>query len=63
MTELGIVKLHEKLINKEITSEDLVKESLAKSHKFNETCNAFVTRYIFLKGISKSGIPWYNNAV
>ncbi len=43
MTELGIVKLHEKLINKEITSEDLVKESLAKSHKLNETCNAFVT--------------------
>ena len=43
MTELGIVKLHEKLINKEITSENLVKESLAKSHKLNETCNAFVT--------------------
>lgn len=43
MTELGIVKLHEKLVNKEITSEDLVKESLAKSHKLNETCNAFVT--------------------
>lgn len=43
MTELGIVKLHEKLVNKEITSENLVKESLAKSHKLNETCNAFVT--------------------
>ena len=43
MTELGIVKLHEMLINKEITSEDLIKESLIKSHKLKEKCNAFVT--------------------
>ena len=43
MTELGIVKLHEMLKNGEITSDDLIKESLIKSHKLNETGNAFVT--------------------
>ena len=43
MTELGIVKLHEMLKNNEITSKDLIKESLEKSHKLNEKCNAFVT--------------------
>lgn len=43
MTELGIVKLHEKLINKEITSDELVKESLKKSHEVQDKCNAFVT--------------------
>lgn len=63
MTELGIVKLHEKLINKEITSEDLVKESLAKSHKLNETCNAFVTIIDDAKEVEVtdnllSGIPY-----
>ena len=30
MTELGIVKLHEMLKNNEITSKDLIKESLEK---------------------------------
>ena len=43
MTELGIVKLHEMLKNNEITSKDLIEESLEKSHKLNEKCNAFVT--------------------
>ncbi len=43
MKELGIVKLHEKLVNKEITSEELIKDALTKSHKLNDTCNAFVT--------------------
>lgn len=43
MTEFGIVKLHEMLKNNEITSKDLIKESLEKSHKLNEKCNAFVT--------------------
>ena len=43
MTELGIVKLHEMLKNNEITSKDLIKESLEKSHELNEKCNAFVT--------------------
>lgn len=63
MTELGIVKLHEKLINKEITSEELVKESLDKSHKLNETCNAFVTIIDDAKEVEVtdnllSGIPY-----
>ena len=43
MTELGIVKLHEKLINKEITSKDLINESLKKAHIVQDKCNAFVT--------------------
>ncbi len=43
MTEFGIVKLHEMLKNGEITSKDLINESLKKSHELNEKCNAFVT--------------------
>ena len=43
MTEFGIVKLHEMLKNGEITSRDLIDESLKKSHELNEKCNAFVT--------------------
>ena len=43
MTELGIEKLHEMLKNGEITSEELVKESLKKSHELQSKCNAFVT--------------------
>ena len=43
MTEFGIVKLHEMLKNGEITSRDLINESLKKSHELNEKCNAFVT--------------------
>ncbi len=38
-----IIKLHEMLIKKEITSQELIKESLAKSHEVQEKCNAFVT--------------------
>ena len=41
--ELDIVKLHEMLKNGEITSRDLINESLKKSHELNEKCNAFVT--------------------
>ena len=43
MTNAGIVKLHEMLKNGEITSKDLIKESIEKSHKLQEKCNAFVT--------------------
>ena len=43
MTELGIEKLHEMLKNGEVTSEELVKESIRKSHEVQEKCNAFVT--------------------
>ncbi len=39
--ELDIVKLHEMLKNGEITSEELVKESLKKSKDIEERCNAF----------------------
>lgn len=39
----SIEELHELLKNGEITSEELIKESLEKSHKLQETCNAFVT--------------------
>ena len=35
--------IHEKLIKKEITSEDLVKESLEKAKKYQSEYNAFVT--------------------
>ena len=46
MTEFGIVKLHEMLKNGEITSRDLINESLKKSHELNEKCNAFVLKII-----------------
>ena len=39
----GIEKLHEMLINKEVTSDDLVKEALEKSHEAQKLCNCFVT--------------------
>jgi len=38
---LDIETLHKKLVNKEITSEELVKESIALSKKVQEKCNAF----------------------
>ena len=38
-----IKELHEKLLNKEITSDELVQESLKKSHELQDKCNAFVT--------------------
>ena len=40
-TGLDIKTLHNKLINKEISSEELVKESLNKSVECQEKCNAF----------------------
>jgi len=39
----SITELHEMLKSGEVKSEDLVKESLEKSHKLQEECNAFVT--------------------
>lgn len=39
----SITKIHEALKSNEVTVADLVKESLAKSHLVNESCNAFVT--------------------
>lgn len=39
----SIKELHEALINNEISSKELVQESLKKSHEVQEKCNAFVT--------------------
>ena len=39
----SITELHEQLKNGEVTSEELVKESLKKSHEIQEKYNAFVT--------------------
>lgn len=39
----GIKEIHEALLKKVVTSEDLIKESLEKSHKLQDECNAFVT--------------------
>ena len=39
----SIEEIHEALINKEVTSSDLIKESLEKSHKLQSVCNPFVT--------------------
>lgn len=63
MTELGIEKLHEMLKNGEVTSEELVKESLKKSHEVEEKCNAFVTIMDDALGVDVtddllSGIPY-----
>lgn len=63
MTELGIEKLHEMLVSGEVTSDDLVKEALAKSHEVQKTCNAFVTILDDAKGCEVtsdmlSGIPY-----
>ena len=39
----GLKEIHEALKNSEITSKELIKESLDKSHTLNEKCNTFVT--------------------
>ncbi len=36
-------EIHKSLINKEVTSAELIQESLQKSHEIAEKCNAFVT--------------------
>ncbi len=59
----GIVELHEALKKGEVTSEELVKESLAKAHDCAKECNAFVTIIDDAKGASVSdnllsGIPY-----
>ena len=62
-TEKSIEELHAMLINKQITSDDLVKESLKKSRELQETCNPFVTIIDTAKGMEVtdnllSGIPY-----
>lgn len=43
MTDYDIETLHKKLINKEITSNGLVKESIKRCHDIQEKTNSFVT--------------------
>ncbi len=61
--ELDIKKLHEMLKSGEITSEELVKESLEKSKEIEEKCNAFALILEDAKGSCVtdnllSGIPY-----
>ena len=58
-----IEELHELLKKGEVTSEDLVKESLEKSHELQAKCNAFITIMDDAKGVKVtdsllSGIPY-----
>ncbi len=60
---LSIDELHTKLKNNEVTSEELIKESLELSHQVQEKCNAFVTILDDAKGAEVtenllSGIPF-----
>ena len=43
MMEKGIIELHEELKNNKVTSDELVEESIKKSHEVQDKCNAFVT--------------------
>jgi len=59
----NILELHNKLINKEITSEELVKTTLEKSNKIQESHNPFVTICNEATGLEVtdnplSGIPY-----
>lgn len=59
----SIEELHELLIKGEVTSDELVKESLERSHEIQEPCNAFVTILDDAKGEEVtdnllSGIPY-----
>ena len=63
MMEKTIEELHELLKKGEITSDELVKESLKKSHEVQEKYNAFVTIMDDAKGVEVtdnllSGIPY-----
>ncbi len=59
----SIEELHELLVKGEVTSDELVKESLERSHEIQEKCNAFVTILDDAKGCDVtdnllSGIPY-----
>lgn len=59
----SIEEIHEALKNGEVTSGELIKESLEKSHKVQEECNAFVTILDDAKEVEVtdellSGIPY-----
>lgn len=59
----SIKEIHEALINKSVTSKELIHESLKKSHELQEKCNAFVTILDEVKEVEVtdsllSGIPY-----
>ena len=59
----SIEELHEMLVNGEVSSEELVKESLERSHEIQDKCNALVTILDDAKGCEVtdnllSGIPY-----
>ncbi len=59
----SIEEIHESLKNDEVTSQELVQESIQKSKELQEKCNAFVTIIEDAKGVSVtenllSGIPY-----
>ena len=59
----SITELHELLKNNEVTSQELINESLKKSHELQQKCNAFVTILDDAKEVSVtnnllSGIPY-----
>ena len=61
----SIEELHEMLVKGEVTSEELVKESLERSHEIQDKCNAFVTILDDTTGGEVtdsllSGIPYIN---
>ena len=58
-----IEEIHEALVKGEVTSKDLIKEALEKSHEVQDKCNAFVTIMDDAKEASVtdellSGIPY-----
>jgi aspartyl-tRNA(Asn)/glutamyl-tRNA(Gln) amidotransferase subunit A len=59
----SILEIHEALKNGEVTSQELIEESILKSKEIQEKCNAFVTILDDVKGVDKidtllSGIPY-----
>ena len=59
----SIVELHNDLVNGEISSDDLVSESLKRCHKLQDECNAFVTimddaKSVVVNSNLLSGIPY-----
>ena len=59
----SIEEIHESLKNNEVTVKELIKESLEKSHKLQDECNAFVTILDEAKEVDVtdnllSGIPY-----
>ena len=43
MLEKDILSIHDALVRGEVTSEELVREAIKRSHEVEESCNAFVT--------------------